>query len=117
MGRFPVGARTNWGAARKALNIFLRDVHYSRPTCDRYGLSILENWLELPLDSYAHAGLVKDSKGEQIPDWPGVKHLTPEQNRCFQAAATSIAARLGTHRVHLDVRYWNAATLASISSS
>src|SRR6266568_1385296 len=46
----PVGAR-NWGAARKALNIFLRDVLYSYYLRKEYGFERLERWLELPLDA------------------------------------------------------------------
>ncbi len=43
MERFPKGARNNWGAARKAMNIFLRDVLYSQPLCEQYGLHRLDS--------------------------------------------------------------------------
>jgi hypothetical protein len=35
---FPSGGKGNWGAARKSLNIFLRDVLYCRPLCEHFNL-------------------------------------------------------------------------------
>src|SRR5712691_5811356 len=52
----PRGAK-HWGAARKFLNIFLRNVVYNRFLCDHYRLLRLEPWLELPLDSQVAKGL------------------------------------------------------------
>jgi len=107
MRRFPKRVRTNWGAARKALNIFLRDVVYSRPLSAQYRLSQLEPWLELPLDQNAYDGLVKDSRrGEKIPSWPGIKALKRKASAKLQRIANTTAKRLDTRRVHLDVRYW-----------
>ena len=107
MKRFPPQASENWGAARKALNIFLRDAYYCYPLSVGHGLSRLEPWLEVPLDSNVYEGLTKDLNGSRsLPDWPGIKHLTPEVSAKLQAAAETIASRLKTHRVHLDVRYW-----------
>ncbi len=71
MRRFPGGARNNWGAARKAINVFLRDVLYSRRLCDRFGLARVEAWLELPLDKSVYQGLVDDWPGDSgPPPWP-----------------------------------------------
>lgn len=107
MRRFPSGAQGNWGAARKALNIFLRDVYYCHPLNIAHRLSNLEPWLEVPLDSNVYDGLAEDLNGTQtLPDWPGVKHLTRETSDTLQAAAEVMASRLRIHRVHLDVRYW-----------
>ncbi len=47
---FPPGAR-NWGAARKAINIFLRDVLYNSYLSSVYHFVRLEKWLEVPLES------------------------------------------------------------------
>ena len=107
MKRFPKRVRTNWGAARKALNIFLRDVVYLRPLSKSYRLSQLEPWLEVPLDQNVYDGLVADlRRGEDIPKWPGIKSLDPAVSGELQAIANRIATRLSTRRVHLDVRYW-----------
>src|SRR5208283_1063473 len=51
MNSFPKGAR-NWGAARKALNLFLRDVLYNHYLSQHFGFRQIEKWLEVPLDSY-----------------------------------------------------------------
>jgi hypothetical protein len=107
MKRFPLEARTNWGAARKALNIFLRDVFYCYPLNVAHGLSNLEPWLEVPLDSNVYDGLVADLDGIQsLPKWPGVRHLSREISCTLQASAEAMASRLKIQRVHLDVRYW-----------
>lgn len=107
MKRFPRETKDNWGAARKALNIFLRDVVYNRPLCEHHRLSHLEPWLELPLDSNAYDGLVEDSAGNyDVPAWPGVKALDRSVSAELQTIADAIAKCLNTRRVHLDVRYW-----------
>jgi hypothetical protein len=41
----------NWGAARKALNLFLRDCLYNKYLSEKYDLGNLEAWMEMPLDS------------------------------------------------------------------
>lgn len=103
--RFPRKARRNWGAARKSLNIFLRDVNYSRQLCAYYGLSPLTPWLELPLDSNTYKGLDEDSSRE-IQPWRGVKGLKPPISTDLQAVADEVAKGLAWHRVDLDVKYW-----------
>lgn len=104
---FPAEGRGNWGAARKSLNIFLRDVVYCRPLCEHFKLAPVEPWLEVPLDSNVYKGLLSDSREpNSVPPWPGVKRLTPEASANFQKIAASIAQSLGVARVHLDVRYW-----------
>lgn len=102
---FPVGGRTNWGAARKSLNIFLRDVVYNRFLCTHFRLSRLEPWLELPLDSYSYDGIAREAENGAIPNWPRIKHLSPKISATLQASASEIALRLGVPRVHLDVMF------------
>lgn len=115
---FPGDGKGNWGAARKSLNIFLRDVLYCRPLCTHFGLGHLEPALEVPLDSNVYAGLASDTGGqESLPPWSGVKNLTPKISRDLQARAAAIAHSLGVSRVHLDVRYWRKAPLAALSRS
>lgn len=112
--QFPDGGRGNWGAARKSLNIFLRDVFYCRPLCEHYKLAVLEPWLEVPLDSNVHAGLLSDAANAVTP-WPGVKALTPAVSAELQSTASSVAKSLGVARVHLDVRYWRKAALDELA--
>ena len=50
--RLPKGAR-NWGSARKALNLFLREICYNRFLCERHCLSDSEEWMELPWTGFA----------------------------------------------------------------
>jgi hypothetical protein len=118
MNCFPGKAKGNWGAARKGLNIFLRDVVYNRSLSDHHLLWRLEPWLELPLDSNAYEGLCQDVKhllGHaaicEVPPWNGVKYLDAGVSGDLQGIANRIAEALNTHRVHLDVRYWRRVTI------
>src|SRR5690242_10096573 len=69
--------RCQWGAARKAINLFLRDATYNHYLRDYYGLSAVESWLELPLDGEVAIGLRDDELGHGLPEWPGVSGLSP----------------------------------------
>lgn len=113
---FPERGKGNWGAARKALNIFLRDVLYCRPLCERFQLGHIEQWLEVPLDSNVYEGLLCDSENpEKVGRWPGVKKLTFQTSNNLQDVATAIAKTFGVARVHLDVRYWRRAQLDELA--
>jgi hypothetical protein len=76
----PKGAQ-NWGAARKALNIFLRDVLYNYHLSTEYRLRPIEKWLEVPLESYVATALKKTHEGKDLPRWGTIKHLTKEDLR------------------------------------
>lgn len=103
----PRGAQ-HWGVARKVLNIFLRDVLYTRYLCDEFSMQRAEWLLEVPLDSIT-AKHIKQSAGRgRLPAWPGVKNVTPELSRRFQKAAAVEAADRGFARVHLDALWWSA---------
>lgn len=106
----PVGAR-NWGAARKALNIFLRDVFYNYYLREEYRFGKLEQWLELPLDKDAARGLREHSEemGIHLPRWPGVKHLKSGKSEAYQDAAERVAQHRQIARVHLDLIYFRRA--------
>lgn len=103
--RFPRGARS-WGAARKAMNLFLRDALYNTILSQHYYLEKIEPWLEIPLDQYVAKGLHKDYRGDNLPRWPGIKNLTPGISMAFQQAAKLVAQEEGIARVHLDLFYW-----------
>jgi hypothetical protein len=98
-----------WGTARKCLNIFLFECSLNRHLYKHYNLATLEDWLEVPLDSLVGTELKKDAQellGRQIPAWNTIKGLTKETSDIFQAAASDVAARYGSHRAELDLRYW-----------
>jgi hypothetical protein len=101
----PRGAQ-NWGAARKALNLFLRDACYNRFLCERHGLAQAEDWMEIPLDSLIAASLKRKGTRGRLPHWPGLTGLTPDVSSKFQASAKQVALAQGVSRVHLDMRLW-----------
>jgi hypothetical protein len=101
----PRGAR-NWGAARKALNLFLRDICYDRFLSEKYRLASAEQWMEIPLDSLTAASLKRKGAKGQLPQWPGLKRLTPAVSSRFQTFAKRLASSQGISRVHLDMRLW-----------
>jgi len=101
---FPAGTR-HWGAARKALNIFLRDAVYNRYLWERYNFGDLEAWLEVPLDSEVAKGLQSEPEGSLLPKWPGVKYLSQDVSNEYQDVAERVARRRRSARVHLDLLY------------
>lgn len=110
--QFPDGGQGNWGAARKSLNIFLRDTLYCHHLCHHYKLDVLEPWLEVPLDSNVYKGIKQDTTNA-LPPWPGIRALTPSVSNELQSTATIVAKSLGIARVHLDLRYWRKSALES----
>jgi hypothetical protein len=103
----PRGAR-HWGTARKALNIFLRDVLFNLYLCKEYGFRHLEPWLELPLDSKAAKGLLAEFEGRSLKPWKNIKDLTEAMSDDYQNIAKQVAERRGVARIHLDLIYWMA---------
>lgn len=101
----PMKAR-NWGAARKAVNLFLRDAFYNQYLTTEFDLRRLESWLEIPLDGAVARGLKKIGDRGELPDWPGLKKLTPSVSSQFQSFAEGIAKNRGIARVHLDIYLW-----------
>lgn len=117
-GRLPSGAR-RWGSARKVLNIYLRGVLYNAYLSRAYAFERVEEWLELPLDSYTVKWLRKDY-GElcdgTLPHFPGVAAADFRVYAAYQDAADEVAAEMygGISRVHLDVYYWRSDETLSI---
>ena len=96
-----------WGLARKIMNIFLRDCAYTSYLADEYNLRRSEDFYELPLDSITAKALKNSVGRSQLPQWPGVIHVTPEVNAVYQNAAKSEAERHGIARLHLDAFWWS----------
>jgi hypothetical protein len=102
--RLPQGAQ-NWGAARKALNLFLRDALYNTYLAKYYSLTTVEPYLEIPLDGIVARALLSLYKTE-LPLWRSIKSLTIEESDLYQAKALEHAQKLGMNRVHLDLILW-----------
>jgi len=95
-----------WGAARKAINLFLRDVLYNQYLSKQFKLQSIESWLEIPLDSAVAKGLKLQSNRGELPRWPGLKNLEPNLSEAFQFFASKRANLKGLARVHLDIYLW-----------
>jgi hypothetical protein len=110
MKSFPLGARENWGAARKVINIFLRNLTYNKYTCEACKLVHIEKWLEVPLDSYVAKGLrntqTETGLAPKLPRWHGIKRLKKENSNNYQVVASKIAEKKGINKVDLDICYW-----------
>jgi hypothetical protein len=102
--RLPARAR-HWGTARKALNLFLRDVLYHRYLSKHYKFQRVERWLELPLDRFVAEGIMTSTIGA-LPRWRGIVHVAPEESAIYQRAARRIARASGIAPIHLDVYWW-----------
>jgi len=105
LDQLPVRARP-WGAARKAINLFLRDALYNQYLNRCYRIRSVETWLEIALDSAVARGLKVEAGRGALPQWPGLKNLTPEVSDRFQEHASYHAELLGLRRVHLDMYLW-----------
>ncbi len=82
----------HWGAARKALNLFLRDALYCSDLASHYRLQAIRSWLEVPLDRWVALGLRRyRNLSAGLPRWPGIKHLTPNASSEYQRVATAVA--------------------------
>ena len=101
----PEGAR-NWGTARKALNIFLRDCLYNQFLCSHFAISHVHPWLEVPLDSHVAKGLRNTFEGNTLPKWTTITGLKHELSDRYQEVAGKVAKKLGCNRVDLDIYLW-----------
>ncbi len=106
--KFPIRGKS-WGAARKGLNLFFRDLVYNKFIADKYGLAEdfeqyndMIKHLEVPLDSFVAKGLIDMAK-TPLPKWVSIKELTPIKSDQFQTVALQIAEDLKMARVHLDL--------------
>jgi hypothetical protein len=102
------GDKDNWGAARKAINIFLENAFYDRFLAKEYGLEKLEDILEIPLDSNVVKKLCGDS--EQFKKFKNftIIGLKPKDSEELQTLAKKRAESKRTSRIYLDLKYWRA---------
>jgi hypothetical protein len=98
----PKGAQ-NWGAARKAINIFLREVLYNHHLARSYQLRKIERFLEVPLDGNVGRALCRTPEGRDLPRWTTIKSLTKGKSDLYQAVARRVARRRNSLAIHLDL--------------
>lgn len=113
--QFPKGGKS-WGAARKGLNLFLRDIVYNKFFSDYYklptdykGFNETIKHLEVPLDRDVAKGIqmvMKEKAKLPMLQWKSIKGLQPGVSDSYQLEALHIAERLKTARVNLDLKYW-----------
>jgi len=101
----------SWGAARKGLNLFFREVVYNKYLADYLNIpnEYSENLerikqLEVPLDKDVATGLIKIY--DELPKWKSIKVLQPEESKLYQKFALIYAERQNIARVHLDLEFW-----------
>ncbi len=96
-----------WGIARKCLNIFMRNACYNRFIYEKYQLSHLMPFLEVPLDSYVGKKLDSHNKNTK---WTTITAINKVTNDNYQSVATDMAKNEYSfnHRIHLDLIAWRA---------
>ncbi|MBI4023425.1 MAG: hypothetical protein HY360_00490 [Verrucomicrobia bacterium] len=102
--KFPNGAR-HFGAARKALNLFLRSAAYNVVLNRAHNLDKVLPLLEVPLDSYTAKHLKIHDPDLSMRGFK-LKSVRRADYRKYQKAATALATRWKVHRVDLDVFFY-----------
>lgn len=95
-----------WGTARKAINLFFRGALYNKYLSEKYNLTSIEPYLEIPLDSAVAKGLIKRDTNRVLPNWYGLSYLIKEDGEKYQLVALGEAKKEGINRVHLDMFLW-----------
>lgn len=94
-----------WGASRKALNLFLRDLYYNYWIRNKYNLDNFAEKFEIPLDGIVMNKIRKIYPS--LPKKPAVKNLTADINKKYQLSAYNYAKDNSTLRIHLDIKFWS----------
>lgn len=92
-----------WGAARKGLNIFLRDALYNFYLREHSEILKHQEQMEIPLDGIIMKKL-RDSCGDL--ERTAVKSLRPKLSARYQKVASDVAKLRNIARVHLDLDWW-----------
>ncbi|PRY87073.1 hypothetical protein [Mongoliibacter ruber] len=108
--KFPKGGQ-NWGAARKGLNLFFRDVVYNKYLADHLEIptDLKDNFdtirqLEVPLDRDVATSLTRIY--DDLPKWTTIKELNSRLSKIYQDKALLHSDRKGIARIHLDLVFW-----------
>ena len=105
---FPGRAKGNWGAARKAINIFMVAAYFNKVLAYKYKLARFKDVLETPLDNLAAKEIKKRAKsaGRSLPKFETIKRLRPEVSHKYQLYASEVARNEGLHRAEVDLILW-----------
>ena len=110
LDRFPKNGKS-WGAARKGLNLFFREVVYNFYLANHLEISAVEEEnrkiltrLEVPLDKDVATGLI--DKFPELPKWKSIRKLTEKESQIYQETAFKYAEKLQLPRIHLDLEFW-----------
>lgn len=110
LDKFPENGKS-WGAARKGLNLFFRDVVYNlylanflNIPVEKEANKIVLKDLEVPLDKDVATGLM--SKFSDLPKWQSIRKLTQKESNIYQEKASEYAKDLSVPKVHLDLEFW-----------
>ena len=105
--QFPGRARGNWGAARKAINVFMEEAFYNKYLNNCYQLDKIAHFLEVPVDSYVINNLKKELNDAAVmPKWISIKKLKENDHEIIQGLANKIAEKKSVLRVFLDLKWW-----------
>lgn len=98
----------SWGAARKALNIFLFQVAHDIYLSKAYNLRKIVPFLEVPLDNLNAKGLVKEAKRRHLKlHWHSIKDLHKDDSDKFQKFAKQFAKeKYNCERCYLELYFW-----------
>lgn len=99
-------ANGSWGACRKALNLFMRDLANHHRIRQAYCMDRFDGDLELPLDGKVMRALHRECPDRLLKP-VAVKSIEPDYHRAYQAVARDIAASLNVDRVDLDIFIWS----------
>jgi len=108
MKKFPKGAKNNWGAARKAINLLMVAAYFNKVLSRKYKLDKFKDVLETPLDGIA-AKKLREFARKNLNlrlRFLGIKNLTPQVSEQFQNVASVYARQKGIHRAELDIILW-----------
>jgi hypothetical protein len=132
MNWFPDGAKDDWGAARKAINLFMIGAYFNRILFEKYKLDRFKNVLETPLDGRAAKRLREYGKKKGVAwmcklcsedarksckkqrlrcgdsAFPGIVNLKEYQSRGYQEVATEFAREVGLPLAEIDIVLWGA---------
>lgn len=110
VNEYPIEGKS-WGAARKGLNLFFRELVYNHyvhkylnlPSNRTEEINFL-NQLEVPLDNFVAKGLKNEF--DELPKWNSIKNLTPVDSRVYQKRALDLASKMGFARIDVDLEFW-----------
>ncbi len=95
-----------WGISRKIANTFLRECLYNYQIREKYNLSEIEPFAEIPLDRFSMEWLITNGSSQMQLAIKPISRLTKADNARFQKRASSIARQRGIARIDLDLLGW-----------